>query len=103
MFNVKEHIECHPILDSVVQGSREIVRPVAMVVDGPHREESSHALAGQHCAYVVLEYTAMQETEHHRDPDRAHQEFAENGHAQLSIPVSQSRDMQKNRKERSKQ
>jgi hypothetical protein len=48
MFNVKEHIECDPILDSVMKSSRKVVCPVAVVVDGPHREESSHALANQH-------------------------------------------------------
>ncbi len=45
--------------------------PVTMVMDGPHREEGSHALTDQHRAYVVAEHTTVQCPEHHHDRNHA--------------------------------
>lgn len=75
MFNMQEHIERDPVLNAMMQRSGKMVSPIAMVVDSPHGEKGSHALTDQHCAYVILQYPAMQHSEHHRDPYQAQQEF----------------------------
>ncbi len=90
MLNVQEHIKGERILDPATQRPREMMRPVAVVMDSPDREERRHALSDQHGPYMVTQEVAMEHSEYQRDPDRAQQQFSPYGHAQFSVAVSKS-------------
>jgi hypothetical protein len=100
MFDVQEHVERESILDTVMQSSSKVMRPVAMMVDSPNREECGHALTNQHCPHAVPQHAAVQDPEDRQNPRPTQKQFGQHDPAQPSIAMPEGSDMQKDRKQR---
>ena len=72
MLDVEKHIKGDRILQPVSQRPRNVVGAIAMMMNGPDREEGRKTLSGCHNNYVISKHLTMQQAEHECDPQCTH-------------------------------
>src|ERR1035441_2656341 len=100
MLDVPEHVESDRVPDAPTQGACQVMRAVAMMMNGPDGEESGKTVAGHHRCNVIAEDGAARNPEDPRDPRGVHQQFPTHDSPQPSGSVAKRGRMQQDGKRR---